>query len=80
VQTAEIQISDVEFADLLKDMRLWLDAHRFEPSTFTYFFLCPGMMLRVSFAIDDEAAAFAAEFGGILSPRTRAAPSHDIST
>jgi hypothetical protein len=66
MQTAEVHISDSDFADRLKEMRVWLDAHRFEPSTFTYFFLCPGMRLRVSFDFDDEAIAFGKKFGGIL--------------
>ncbi len=66
MQTAEVRIADDDFGERLKDMRLWLDGHRFEPSTFTYFYLDPGMKVRVSFEIDDEATAFAHEFGGSL--------------
>ena len=47
-------------------MRVWLDQHRYEPSTFTYFFLDPGMKIRVTFKIDREAEAFAQEFRGVL--------------
>jgi hypothetical protein len=50
----------------LTDLRVWLDEHRYQPSTFTYFFLHPGMMIRVPFKIDDEAKAIAQEFGGSL--------------
>jgi hypothetical protein len=50
----------------LTDMRVWLDQRRYEPSTFTYFFLDPGMKIRVTFQIDREAEAFAREFGGSL--------------
>jgi hypothetical protein len=67
VQTAEVRISDDEdFVGRLLDMRVWLDDNRFQPSTFTYFYLEPGMMIRVLFNNDDEAAAFADEFGGCL--------------
>jgi hypothetical protein len=66
VQTAEIRISDDEFGQRLKDMRLWLDRRQFEPSVFTYFYLDPGMMVRVSFDNHDQADAFAYEFGGSL--------------
>jgi hypothetical protein len=50
----------------LTDMRVWLDQRRYEPATFTYFFLDPGMKIRVTFQIDREAEAFAREFGGSL--------------
>ncbi len=66
MQAAEVEISDAEFGTRLKDMRVWLDAKRFAPSTFTYVFLPPGMKLRIAFDSDDEAVAFAMKFGGIL--------------
>ena len=65
--TAEVRIAEEEdFGGRLTAMRRWLDEHRFEPSTFTYFYLDPGMMIRVSFSLADEAEAFAEEFGGLL--------------
>jgi len=66
LQTAEVRISDDDFGKRLKDMRVWLDGNRFEPLVFTYFYLDPGMMVRVSFKIENEAEAFANEFGGAL--------------
>jgi hypothetical protein len=67
MHTAEVRIAaDDDFGARLKDMRLWLDEHRFEPSTFTYFYLNPGMNIQVSFKIGDEAQAFAQQFGGSL--------------
>jgi hypothetical protein len=66
VPDAEIRITDADFADRLKDMRCWLDANRYAPSTFTYFFLFPGMKVRISFDNDHEAIAFADQFGGIV--------------
>jgi hypothetical protein len=66
VQTAEVRLSDDDFGQRLKDMRLWLDSRRFEPSAFTYFYLDPGMMVRVCFNADGEAEAFAEQFEGVL--------------
>jgi hypothetical protein len=67
MHTAEVRIAtNDDFAAQLKDMRLWLDEHRFEPSTFTYSFLNTGMSVQVSFKIGDEAEAFARRFGGSL--------------
>jgi hypothetical protein len=63
---AEMEIGNADFSDRLKDIQVWLDTKRFAPSTFTYFFLLRGMRLRVAFDIDDQAAAFASKFGGIL--------------
>jgi hypothetical protein len=60
---------DDDFGILLKLMRLWLDEHQFEPSTFTYFDLNPGMRIRVSFKVREEAEAFARRFGGSLKDR-----------
>ena len=63
--TTEVLIPDTnDLFRRLTDMRVWLDDHRYEPSTFKYFYLDPGMMIRVSFKIDDEAEAFAQKFGG----------------
>ena len=67
VRTAELHIiGDDNFVRRLADIRVWLDERWFEPSTFTYFFLDPGIKIRVSFKNDDEAGAFANEFGGSL--------------
>ena len=66
MQTAEVWISDEDFGQRLKDMRLWLDGRQFEPSVFTYFYLDPGMIVRITFNSDDQAEAFADEFGGSL--------------
>ncbi len=66
MQIAEVRISDDDFGKRLKDMRVWLDGNRFEPLVFTYLYLDPGMMIRVSFKIENEAEAFANEFGGAV--------------
>ena len=67
MRMTEVHILDSkELAARLMDMRVWLDDNRYEPSTFTYFFLHAGMKIQVSFKIDDEAEAFAQKFGGSL--------------
>ena len=66
MQTAEVCIPDDNLVERLTDIRVWLDEHHYQPSTFTYFLFHPGMMIRVLFKIDDEAKAFAQEFGGSL--------------
>jgi hypothetical protein len=66
VRTTEVRITDEDdFGGMLKNMRLWLDEHRFEPMSFTYFDLEPGMVIRVLFNVDGEAEAFAQRFGGL---------------
>ena len=66
MQSAEVEIKDIDFGERLKEIGHWLDAHQFAPSSFTYFFLVPGMRVRVAFDLDHEAAAFARRFGGAV--------------
>jgi hypothetical protein len=66
MKLAVVEFANEDFGKRLKEMRRWLDAKRFSPSTFTYFFLVPGMRLRIAFDRDDEAAAFVSQFSGIL--------------
>ena len=50
-------------------MRQWLDHPRVEPSTFRYTFISPGIVFRINFKTEGEAAEFATEFGGrVLAP------------
>jgi hypothetical protein len=73
VRTTEVHIHDGnDLVERLTDMRVWLDKHRYEPSTFTYFFLDPGMKIRVAFKIAKEAEAFARQFHGTLLDTPRA--------
>jgi len=66
VRITEVNIPDSDLFERLTDMRVWLDNHRFKPSNFTYFFLDPGMKIRVTFTVAEEAEAFAQEFRGTL--------------
>jgi len=59
-----VRVSAVDLAGQMTAMRLWLDDHRYEPSTFTYSEDGQDMVIRVVFEIDDEAAAFSMRFSG----------------
>jgi hypothetical protein len=59
-------IGDDGFCRLLKEMRLWLDEHRYEPSAYIYLELNPGTSIQVSFKVPEEAEAFARQFRGSL--------------
>ncbi len=76
MQMAEVRISDDDFGLCLREMRLWLDSRGFTPSSFTYFYLDPGMLVRVLFDIDGEAGAFAQAFDGAVIDETSAAADH----
>jgi len=53
MRMTEVHLPDErDLAERLTDMQAWLDKHRYEPSTFTYFFLPPGVKSRFSFKID----------------------------
>ena len=67
MRTTEVRLLDEnDLARRLTDMRIWLDKHRYEPSTFTYIFLDPGMKIRVALKLAEEEEAFAQEFRGVL--------------
>lgn len=55
-----------QFVEQMNEMRTWLDSRRVEPSTFRYDHVAGGVVIRVEFAVEAEAAAFASDFGGAL--------------
>jgi hypothetical protein len=54
-------------ADIMKTMRLWLDHRRVEPKTFEYVISGLGVLVRLEFPGNAEAAEFAEAFGGEVS-------------
>ena len=77
MRVTEVRIPDGDdLVERLTDMRVWLDEHRYEPSTFTYFFAPPGMKIRVSFRVEDQAKKFAERFDGSLLDIPRAIDQH----
>ena len=66
LHTAEIRTPEADFAAEMTRMRIWLDSRRFEPAVFRYEHVDGAVVIRVDFAIEEEAAAFAREFDGKL--------------
>jgi hypothetical protein len=66
MRCAEVRIADGGLVAEMTRMRVWLDSCRFEPSVFRYEHVDGGVVIHVEFAIEQEAAAFAQEFGGQL--------------
>jgi hypothetical protein len=67
VHTTEICAADGDLAAQMTRMREWLDSRRLEPAAFRYDHVDSAVVIRVDFAVEDEAAAFAREFGGTLT-------------
>jgi len=57
-------------------MRVWLDQHRFEPSSFSCRDIDEGVLVSLEFKIANQAQAFAERFGG----RTDGAPITDAAS
>jgi hypothetical protein len=64
MRTIMVRLSAVDIAERMAEMRLWLDEHRYEPSTFLYNEEGTDVSIRVAFKIDDEATAFSVRFNG----------------
>ena len=62
----EIRMGDGDFAGQMTRMREWLDSRRVEPAVFRYDHIDSSVIIRIDFAVEDEAAAFAREFHGTL--------------
>ena len=64
--TTEVRVGNGDFAAQMTRMRVWLDSRRFEPAVFRYDQSDRAVVIRVDFAAEDEAAAFAQAFAGTL--------------
>lgn len=61
----EVRIPESDdFGRVMTAMREWLDHRRFQPSTFRHTSTSPGVVFRLDFSAEAEAAVFAKEFGG----------------
>jgi hypothetical protein len=65
----DIRMQPGDLSRQMSAMRIWLDEHRFEPSTFSCRDADRGMLVSVEFKISHEAAAFAAHFDGQANGR-----------
>jgi len=66
LHSTEIRIGDSDLVGQMIRMREWLDSRRFEPAVFRYNHVDSSVVIRVDFAEEQEAAAFAREFRGTL--------------
>jgi hypothetical protein len=62
----EIHIDDIGCLERMVQMWTWLNQRRLEPTTFRYEFTTHGIICRVDFPIEADAAAFATSFDGKL--------------
>jgi hypothetical protein len=67
----EVPVTDENFVGQMNRMRAWLDHRHIEPNSFTLSYAGAQKGVRVLFAGESDAAAFAEEFGG--TPRSAAA-------
>ena len=62
----EVRYSGSDWADLMADMRSWLDRRQIETEELTSSALGRGIAVRVGFRDEDDAAVFASAFSGRL--------------
>ena len=64
----DIRMQPGDLSQQMSAMRIWLDDHRFEPSTFSCRDTDRGKLVSVEFKMSREAAAFAERFDGQATP------------
>lgn len=72
--TVEVRYTGVYWADLMADMRSWLDRRQIKIEEFSHSLLGRGVAVRVGFRDEDHAAAFATSFSGGCSPPSLTEP------
>ena len=65
----DIRMQPGDLSRQMSAMRIWLDEHRFEPSTFSCRDADSGVLVSVEFRIAQEAQAFAKRFDGRTNGR-----------
>jgi hypothetical protein len=65
----DIRMQPGDLSRQMSAMRIWLDDHRFEPSTFSCRDADCGMLVSVEFKVPREAEAFAERFDGQANGR-----------
>jgi hypothetical protein len=68
LHTVEVRSAGDDVALALSHMRTWLDHFGYEPDTFRQSKGGAGVLFRLEFKIEREAMAFAAAFGGRVTP------------
>ena len=62
----EVRYTGGDWADLMADMRSWLDRRQIKVEEFSHTLLGRGVAVRVGFYNEDHAATFATSFSGRL--------------
>jgi len=65
----DIHVEQGDLCRKMSAMRIWLDEHRFEPSTFCCRDTDYGMLVSIEFKVPREAEAFAERFDGQANGR-----------
>jgi hypothetical protein len=64
--STELRFVAGQFIERMNEMRTWLDSRHFEPTVFRYDHVADGVVIHIEFPLEDQATAFASEFGGTL--------------
>jgi len=65
----DVHVQPGELSRQMSAMRIWLDEHRFEPSTFSCRDTDDGTLVSIEFKVPREAEAFAEQFDGRANGR-----------
>ena len=65
----DIHVQQGDLSRQMSAMRIWLDEHRFEPSTFSCRDTDYGTLVCIEFKVPREAVAFAERFDGLANGR-----------
>jgi hypothetical protein len=65
----DVHVEQGDLSRQMSAMRIWLDEHRFEPSTFYCRDTDYGMLVSIEFKVSCEAKAFAERFDGQANGR-----------
>jgi hypothetical protein len=64
MSAVELRLNSSDLPREMGAMRVWLDQHRFEPSSFSCRDIDDGVLVSLEFRIAHQAHAFAERFGG----------------
>ena len=73
-----IRVKPSDLSKHMATMRLWLDEHRIDLSTFACRHTEDGMLVDAEFRLAHHAAAFAERFGGRANPPSSAYADQDV--
>ena len=75
----DIYVEQGDLSRKMSAMRIWLDEHRFEPSTFSCRDTDDGTLVCIEFKVPYEAEAFAEHFDGRANGRPAIAAAEELA-